>query len=327
MTGGLLLISGALLVLVPSHLQAVQAGALRIEGLVVSGPDSLPRPAIDVELHRVTPDSGGVVGETISRADGSFLLDIAREENSGAVWLAVARHLGISYFGPPVHSGADPPTPYVIQVFDTTVVASAQAADLAARRVVVTPGVDAEGRTSVAELLDVRGPADRALVRLSPDEPVWETMLPAGASAFAALPGGVPAEALSTRGDTLSVAAALTPMGLRISFRYLVPGGTLRLPTPQAVSEFVILVDESLGVAEISGLERVSQGSVPVSPGSTMARFTAAAVAKGETVDVMLERRRSPRPVAAWVWMGVGALLTAAAAGTVGRGRVPAVVT
>lgn len=320
-----LLIVGALLVVVPSDLQAVQAASIRIEGLVVSGPDSLLRPAIVVELHRVTADSGRIVDETISRPDGSFLFSAARDENSGSVWLAVARHLGISYFGPPVHSGADPPSPYVIQVFDTTVVTSPQAADLVRRRVVVIPGADAEGRTSVAEMIDVRGPMDRALVRVSPAQPVWETVLPAGASDFAILPGGVLAEALSRRGDTLSVAAALTPMGLRIGFRYLVPGGVIRLPTPQAASEFVVLVDERLGAAEIPGLVRVSQGSVPESTASTMARFTASGVAKGTAVNVMLERRRSPGSAPAWVWIGVGALLTAAAVASA-RGRGPAVV-
>ncbi|MEN8143991.1 MAG: hypothetical protein ABFS14_03490 [Gemmatimonadota bacterium] len=322
MTGRLLL-AGMLLALVPADLQAAQSADISLEGLVVSGSDSVPRAAIDVELHRITADSGGAVDETVSGADGSFLLSITRQEDSGAVLLGVARHLGISYFGPAVHSGADPPSPYVIQVFDTTAVASPQAADLVARRIVVTPGVDAEGRMSVAEVLDVRGPQDRALVRMGPGEPVWETVLPAGATAFAALPGAVPVEALSRRGDTLAVAAALTPMGLRIGFRYLVPGGPLRLPTPQAAAEFVVLVDESLGAADIPGFRRVSQGVAADSPGSSMARFARADVPSGSPVEIVINPRSAPGRTNAWVWLGLGALLIAAAAASAvwARGR------
>ncbi len=321
------LIATVLLVLMPSGLQAVQASAIRIDGIVVSGPDSVARPTTNVELHRITADSGVVVDQTISGADGSFLLSVAREDDPGAVWLAVARHLGVSYFGPAVHPGADPPRPYVIQVFDTTVVASPEDADLVARRVAITPGVDAEGRTAVAELLDVRGPGDRAVVRASPGEPVWETVLPEGASSFAALPGGVPAEALSRRGDTVSVAAALSPMGLRIGFRYLVPGGTLRLPTPQAASEFVILVDERLGRVDVPGFTPASRGREADSGDSAMARFTAVGVARGAAVDIVFEPRGDSGSGPAWVWIGVGALLTAAAAASARRGSGPPVAT
>jgi hypothetical protein len=80
------------------------AVAQTLEGRVVRGDAGVP--GAFVQLHRVTREAAGVVGEGVSGPGGAFRLPLPEADTAGfTVFFATALAEGVRYFGRPVHPG------------------------------------------------------------------------------------------------------------------------------------------------------------------------------------------------------------------------------
>jgi hypothetical protein len=73
-----------------------------------------PAPGLEVLLHRVTPEGGELVADTIAGPDGSFQL--SGQVSDGAVFFAAARYKDDVYIGPMLRAPFNDSAEYVLQV-------------------------------------------------------------------------------------------------------------------------------------------------------------------------------------------------------------------
>ncbi|HEU5303555.1 MAG TPA: carboxypeptidase-like regulatory domain-containing protein, partial [Gemmatimonadales bacterium] len=174
----------------------LQAQSVRAAGLVIK-PDSTPVSGARIVLHRVSRAAQGPLDSTTSDARGRFRLTFRAD--TGALYLLSARHQGIEYFSPPVHSSPErPDTAIRIVVSDTSATAPVT---LVARHLVLTrPGPD--GSRSVLDLLVLRNEGQRT--RVAPDSvhPSWSGPLPSGTLGLELGEGDISPDAVSRRRDS-----------------------------------------------------------------------------------------------------------------------------
>lgn len=288
------------------------AGQSRVEG-VVRLADSLAVSGVQLELHRVTEESGALVDSTLSDGFGRFGFSLAADGPPTSVYIIGARYKGILYWGPPLHAtGTDTLTDYAVAVFDTTLVDS-PVTDLALtlRHLVLTP---ADGGMQVEEILDVAGPVGRTLVSASDSVPSWSTFLPEGAHAVVPLGGGVPPEDVVLGDGTVGYAGPVPPAGVRLVLQYVVAGNTfdLRLGGPTGRMELLVVPTQGMET-DVTGL---SESRVDESMGRAIRRYTGADLPAEHAVSVQFVWQAGGRR-AAWPWLlasgllGVAALLAA----------------
>lgn len=284
-----------------SHAQVVQ-------GVVISGRDSSAVAGSVVLMHKITASAGEVVDSTAADSRGRFTLSMDASDDPAALYAAAALNDGLSYFGPALHPGMEPPDPYTIVVHETELIDGTLAESrIKLRHVVVSP--TAHGLLQITEVVDVAGVPDRALATASVVDPIWTLELPSGIQSWTPVPGGLPAEAVSIVGNRVEVRAKLPPSGMRVAFSYFRDGPEVDLPVAHPTDRIeVILVG-----AEEESLVGLSPGtSTDLPPESNAKRFVAVGVEPGIEVGLTLESESAPTgPVLIWAVVGL-ALLAAA---------------
>jgi hypothetical protein len=232
-----LLLAGLFLLLIaPAAAQESWGGELRgqivLEGAGVSG--------VEVELHRVTMATSGVIDRITSDASGSFSFRLPPiEEGTFTVVFATAEFHTVRYFGRTLHPN-DEPGDYRIEVYDTT---SSPAAPvrIARRDMVLLPQQD--GSWEVNEIVRLLNPGRQTVVSGS-GMPTVQVDIPERASAFEAGDGDTPADQVQRMGDRVLLLIPLLPGEREIFFRYRLPARpattTLALGTvPDTMNLFV----------------------------------------------------------------------------------------
>ncbi|MFQ5746675.1 MAG: hypothetical protein ACE5HF_05595 [Gemmatimonadota bacterium] len=287
-------------------------GTLRIDGRVLHAIDSTGAVGVEVELHRVTRDSGGVADRTRSGADGSFRFRRDEPEGSSAVFVVSARYGGIRYFGPPMHAGTQGSGEYDVLVYDTLEVSSPPDLSVGVRHLLITPDPGAGDLVDVAEVIDVGGRPDRTIVPTAEASAVWVGRLPPGARGATVVPGGLPADQVSIDADRVLVRAPVPPTGVRLTIRYRVPVGRLEVPIDHPTRHFELLIaggDVEASVDGLAGGEALDVSGLPYR------RFSGSSLTPGTKVGADLTRR-APGRTGAWLWLLAGGVLLAAALGT-----------
>jgi hypothetical protein len=303
-------------------LAGILAGALPVQaqnvrGLVLSAADSSTVPAAMVILHRITADTGQVADSTQSDAEGRFSLTITADDTPETIYAAAAVRDGVSYFGPAMHAGMEPPDPYRIFVAETeTITEPVEGNAVTFRHVVISP--TAHGLLQIAEVVDVAGVPGRAMRMEDGSRPIWSIQLPDGAQSWSAIEGGLPPQALTFADDRVEARATLPPNGIRLAYSYYSEGSKLEFPVEHATDRFeIILVGAE--VKALSGLRPGDATDLP--PGGAAKRFVAAGIPPGGSVGLTIRSDQAPRgPVLIWGLIGV-ALLAAAGLSAVAARR------
>lgn len=287
-----------------------------VEGLVISGRDSTAVPGSVVLMHRIAANGGEVVDSAETDSRGRFSLSINAEDEPGALYAIAALNDGVSYFGPAVHPGMEPPNPYTIVVHETETIEGPLAnSRIMMRHVVVSP--TAHGLLQITEVVDVAGVPNRALATASPAEPMWTVELPSGIQSWTPMAGGLPPEAMSLVDNRLEVRAKLPPSGMRVAFSYFLEGPEVDLPIAHPTDRIEVIL---VGAKEKSlvGLSPGSSTGLP--PASNARRFVAAGVEPGTEVGLTVESESaSSGPVLIWVFVGVALLVAAGLSAAVAR--------
>jgi hypothetical protein len=239
---------------------------------------------IPVELHRVTRDTAGVVERTESGADGSFRLPVPPADTAGfTVYFATANHLGVRYFGAPLHPG-EPRDGYVIAVYDTVPAGTADVPVAVQRRdVILLP--DGRGGWEVNELIQI---ANRGGVTLMPGEgmAVWELPIPAHATDFEVGDTEVSVDDVVRLGDRALLVHPLVP-GVREMFvRYRIgaeapPELSFRVGSP--TDSMNVLVGQPSPRITVEGLSR---GEAFEAQGQTFASYQGGALGADDVVTM-----------------------------------------
>ncbi len=199
---------------VPLAAQTIRAG-----GAVLKA-DSTPVPGTRVVLHQVGRALQGPLDSTRTDRRGRFRF--AFRPDTSALYLLSARHAGIEYFSPPVHTNPErPDTTIRVIVYDTS---STAPVSLEARHLVLTrPGED--GSRSVLDLIVLLNSGQRTRVAPDSDGASWSGLLPRGTIGLELGESDVSPDAVTRRGDSLLVAAPLAPGEKQVTVQYVVPAG------------------------------------------------------------------------------------------------------
>ena len=295
---------------------ALPAAAQTLEGRVERGGEGVP--GVPVELHRVTRDSAGAVASATTGPGGAFTLPLPPTDTAGfTVLFATAEHLGVRYFGTPLHS-SDALSGYTVQVFDTVSASTAPGAVRVLRRdVIVLPEPD--GSAEVNEILQLRNAAERTLVAGSGGS-AWAFRLPEGAGAFEAGEGQISPETVRQMGDRVLLTAPLPPGTHELFVRYRLGREARRtaLPLSPGTDSLNLFVRQPSAELRVAGL---SAPTVVQADRERFLRFSGAGL--GERRELVLEWERAaappvdPRAAA----VGVTGLLLLAGAGVAARRR------
>lgn len=311
------------------------AQAARLEGRVVSGPDSTGLEGRQVVLHRVSADTGMAVDSARSGAGGAFAFPLPPSDSQD-VFLVTARHEGVLYYGSAIH-GSAPPEDYRVAVFPARRVEDGSALVILTRTLVMAREGDS---LRVMDVVDVRGDPARTLVgpggtgqaegdpaagagvdalpgaggaaapgRSRP--PWWSVALPAGAVGARVLPGAVGPEEVRFTGGVARLSAVVPPSGQRLVLGYVLEGDRpLELVLGHPVEQLEVLVRHGT-VEEATGL--ADAGSLQLST-ATLERWRGHDLAPGDTVRVVVRDAGGGGSLAGWIAMAVGGVLAAAAA-------------
>jgi hypothetical protein len=266
---------------------SLAAQTSRADGRVLT-PDSTPVAGARVVLHQVGRALQGPLDSVNTDQRGRFRFRF--RPDTTALYLLSARHAGIEYFSPPVHTNPErPDTAIQIVAYDTS---STAPISLEARHLVLTrPGED--GSRSVLDLLVLRNDGQRT--RVAPDslQPSWTGMLPRGAIGLEVGESDVSPDAIMRRGDSLIVTAPLAPGEKQITVEYVVPAGheNLELPFAQPV-EMVNVLAEEPGVLVSGGT--LAPADTQTLQGRSFRRWTGLVPAGGSLRIGLPGRERAP---------------------------------
>lgn len=115
MTAGQSLVVAALAFCTLAQGAAAQDSGMNIQGRIL-GPDNAALPGQPVVLHRVQAAAGATVAETLTAADGGFVLRAPAETDTTAIYFVAARYEGELYIGAPFRVGEAAADSQVIQV-------------------------------------------------------------------------------------------------------------------------------------------------------------------------------------------------------------------
>ena len=263
---------------IPLSAQTIPAG-----GAVLKA-DSAPVAGTRVVLHRVGRELQGPLDSTRTDRRGRFRFSF--RPDTSALYLVSVRHSGIEYFSPPVHTNpARPDTAIRVVVYDTS---SAAPVSLEARHLVLTrPGED--GSRRVLDLIVLLNGGQQT--RVAPDSAgaSWGGLLPGGTIGLELGESDVSPEAVTRRGDSILVAAALPPGEKQVTVQYAIPAGhnSLELRFSEPVSSVNVLAEENDIV--VSG-GNLALADSQVLQGRSFRRWTGA-VPAGGTLRVALPGR------------------------------------
>ena len=208
-------------------------------------------------LHRIGRDLQGPVDSTTSDAAGRFRLRFPADTE--AVFILTARHQGIQYFSPPVHTNPDrPDTALVIAVADTS---SSAPVTLESRYLVVS-APEGDGTRGVVELIALRNGGNQT--RVAPDtlSPTWAARIPAAAIGFVVNDGDL-AAAIQRDHDSLVVMAPIAPGETQIAVQYVLPASSSRVAIPfdGAAALVAVYFEESAARVVAGGLVRADSAT------------------------------------------------------------------
>ncbi len=251
-------------------------------------PDSTPVAGVRVVLHRVGQVLQGPLDSTNTDRRGRFQFRFRAD--SSTIYLLSARHSGIEYFSPPVHTNpARPDTAIRIIAYDTS---STAPVSVEARHLVVSrPGED--GSRNILDLIVLRNAGQRTRIGADSSRPTWVGPLPRGTMGLELGESDVSPEAVGREGDSLLVTAAIAPGEKQLTLEYLVPAGrqVLELPLAEPVPMLNVLAEEAEVV--VSGGTLVFADSQTLQ-GRSFRRWTAESPA-GSLVRIVLPGRpRAP---------------------------------
>lgn len=213
---------------------------MHVSGLVLNA-DSAAVPGVRVVLHRVGQTEQGPVDS--SRTDRRGRFGFSYRPDSVAFYLASGRYAGIEYFSAPLPTNpARPDTGIRIVVYDTS---STQPVRLEARHLVVTrPGAD--GTRGVLDLIMLRNAGRHTRIATDTTAASWSGPVLKGTVGLEVGESEVSAEAVSRRGDSLFIGAAIAPGEKQLTAQYQVPPrvGVLELPLGADSVPLNLLVEE-----------------------------------------------------------------------------------
>ena len=282
-----------------SVLPVLHAQSTLAEGRVLR-PDSTPVPGVRVVLHRVGQVLQGPLDSTNTDGQGRFRFRFRADTST--IYLLSARHSGIEYFSPPVHTNpARPDTRIRIIAYDTSSMAPIS---VEARHLVVSrPGED--GSRSILDLIVLRNAGQRTRIAADSSRPTWIGSLPHGTLGLELGESDLSPEAVERQGDSLIVTAAIAPGEKQLTLEYLVPAGhqVLELPFTESVPMLNVLTEEADAV--VSGGTLVFADSQTLQ-GRSFRRWTGEGPAGSRLRVVLPGRPRAPE----WI---LGALVAAVA--------------
>jgi hypothetical protein len=203
--------------------------------------DSVPLAQVRVTLHRVGREEQGPLDSVLTDAAGRFRFRFLADTT--AVYLLSARHAGITYFAPPVHTNPErPDTGIRLVVSDTS---SAARVTIEARHIVISaPGAD--GTRNVVEVVILHNDGWLTAVAADTTRPVWGLRLPPAASGLTAGEGDFPESSIARRGDSLALMAPVAPGEKQIVVQYAIPGdiATLTYPFDAAAGLVNVMLQE-----------------------------------------------------------------------------------
>jgi predicted DCC family thiol-disulfide oxidoreductase YuxK len=286
-------------------LPVLSAQSIPAEGLVLR-PDSTPVAGVRVVLHRVGQVLQGPLDSTNTDRRGRFRFRFRAD--TSAIYLLSARHSGIEYFSPPVHTNpARPDTAMRIIAYDTS---STAPISVEARHLVVSrPGDD--GSRNILDLIVLRNAGQRTRVAIDSSRPTWIGQLPRRTMGLELGESDVSPEAVGRQGDSLIVTAPIAPGEKQLTLEYLVPAGhqVLELPLTEAVPMLNVLTEETEAV--VRGGTLVFADS-QILQGRSFRRWTGTGPA-GSLVRVVLPGRpRAPDWILAALVAAVAVALAAA---------------
>jgi hypothetical protein len=222
-------------------LPVLSAQSTRAEGRVLRS-DSTAVAGVRVVLHRVGQVRQGPLDSTTTDDQGRFRFRFRADTST--IYLLSARHSGIEYFSPPVHTNpARPDTAIRIIAYDTS---STAPISVEARHLVVSrPGDD--GSRSILDLIVLRNAGQRTRIAADSSRPTWIGQLPRGTLGLELGESDISPEAVGREGDSLIVTAAIAPGEKQLTLEYLVPAGhqVLELPFTEPVAMLNVLAEET----------------------------------------------------------------------------------
>jgi len=286
-------------------LPVLSAQSTRAEGLVLR-PDSTPVAGVRVVLHRVGQVLQGPLDSTNTDARGRFRFRFRAD--SSTIYLLSARHSGIEYFSPPVHTNpARPDTAIRIIAYDTS---SSAPISVEARHLVVSrPGED--GSRNILDLIVLRNAGQRTKIAADSSRPTWIGLLPRGTMGLELGESDVSPEAVERQGDSLIVTAPIAPGEKQLTLEYLVPAGhgVLELSLSEPVAMLNVLAEESGAV--VTGGTLVFADSQTLQ-GRSFRRWTGAGPAGAVLRVVLPGHRRAPESILAGLVAAVAVALAVA---------------
>lgn len=277
---------------------------------MVAGADSTPVAGVEVALHRVAGESGGVVDRDTTAGDGRFRLTGAPASGEGGdLYLAATRYRGVLYFGPAYRGGEEPPAPYLVPVYETAAAGSVDPLPVGTRHLILRPGGD--GAWRVTDLVEVRNDSDRTVVPDTGGGEVWSVGLPGRAEGARVAQAGVTGGEVRVEDGLVRSSSALRPGGQRVSVRYSLPRGEpVTLPTRRPVERLELLVGGREAGLASSAL--ASAGPVRFRD-SVYHRYTASGLGPGDDVEFTAGGSGGGAGLLPWLFAGAGVLLLAAA--------------
>ncbi len=265
----------ALLLLLGPQVAGAQRVGVGGRAIRVTARDTTPLAGAMVVLHRISASRQGPLDSMRVGADGRFSFRVAPD--SQALILASTRYSGIEYFSRP--SRAAPgrgDASLLIVAADTS---STAPISMAARYVVVSRPAQ-EGVRGILDLIVMQNRGDAT--RVAPDStlPAWTLRLPAGLTGFEVGDGELSPAAVGLSGDTMTVAAPLSPGERQLVVSYSVPSDrqVIELPFDFGADSVVILTEEDGARVTTPGFTRSTDQAIE---GRTYRRFIATGVRPG----------------------------------------------
>ncbi len=206
-----------------------------------------------VVLHRITLDGGAPADSVRTDSQGRFRVRAAAD--SGTVLLVSARHMGVAYFGAPVHGFRGPvDTLDAIEVFDTTFGRPA----IAVRQRHLVLQATADQRVDVVDILEFGNDGLTTRVADTTGPPTWAGRVAAGADQLRVGDGDFSPDAVVQRGDSLLVYGPIPPGIRQLSVAYAVPSKladfTATLDEPVASLAVLVEGDQPVRVEPLEAL-------------------------------------------------------------------------
>ena len=235
-----------------------------------------------VTVHRVGPDSAGVLDSARSDATGRYTIRYRRFGSDDAVYFAAALHHGIAYFSSPLRGVRATADAAEITVFDTT---SAPVTFTVQGHHVVVGAPKPDGGRDIVEVYELSNDTTVTAVGRDSLAPVWSAPIPHDATGFVPGQGDVAPVTLERRGDRVTLAAAFGPGVKQLSFSYtLAPSAfPLHLTVERPTSVLEVLLEEPAAQVRASALRSTGDATTE---GRTFKRFVAQGAPQGEVVRI-----------------------------------------